>query len=103
MAPNLNNAKHTLLQSMLVSGRYSQSQIANTVKCSERTVRRIHLNLQDFSSTKAPENSGGCPQKITLTMTREICKHLEKNPTMYQSELVEFVEETFGIRVSRVR
>jgi transposase len=99
MAPNLDNAKHLLLQSMLVSGRYSASQIANTVKCSARTVRHAHSNLQDFGSTKAPENSGRRLQKITPAMTEGMCKHLEKNPTMLQSELVEFVEETFGIRV----
>jgi transposase len=103
MAPTLDNAKHLLLQSMLVSGRYSASQIANTVKCSVRTVSHAHSNLQDFGLTKAPENNGRRLKKITPAMTEEMCKHLEKNPTMLQSELFEFVEETYGIRVHSSR
>lgn len=103
MAPTLDNDQHLLLQSMLLSGRYTGLQIVNMVKCSERSVRSARSNLQNFGSTRAPNNGAGRHQKMTAIMIEVLCEHLEKNPITIQSELPSFVEETSVIKISACR
>ena len=101
MAPNLTTIQHGLLQGMLLETTITDAEIATTVECSERSVRSARSNLLHFGSTKAPSNGGGRPAKITPPMKAALREHLLEKPTLYQEEMVAFLEEKFGIQVAR--
>jgi transposase len=101
MAPNLTRIQHDLLQGMLLETTISDAETAATVECSERSVRSAHSNLLHFGSTKAPSNGGGRPAKITPLMKAALREHLLEKPTLYQEDMVTFLEEKFGVQVAR--
>ncbi|KAM0714702.1 hypothetical protein Q7P37_009719 [Cladosporium fusiforme] len=101
MAPNLTTIQHELLRGMLLGSTSSDAEIATAVECSERSVRYARSNLLRFGSTKAPPNGGGRPAKITPPMKTALREHLLEKPTLYQEEMVTFLEEEFGVQVAR--
>lgn len=101
MAPNLSAVQHGLLQAMLISSSCTDRQIAQAVGCTERSVRSARSNVRHFGSTKAPSNGGGRLATITPVMKTALWNHLQENPTLYQEEMVAFLQDSFGVKVAR--
>jgi hypothetical protein len=61
MALNLAESQHTMISDIISSKLFKANEIAGAAGCSLRSVYAIKSNIQCFSSTKAPSNSGGRP------------------------------------------
>ena len=99
MAPQLADAQHALIKTLLTEG-FKPRIIASTVPCSVRAVQRIRLkqHQSDMSSqTKARAGRRSC---ITAPMLKALRDILDERPDMYFSEIGEFFYRKFGVWVS---
>jgi transposase len=102
MAPNLAASQHELIQGMVDCGSLTDTQIADTVGCSTRSIRTIRANLRCFGTTRAPSNATGRPRSITPPMLSALCDRLEEDSDMYQNEMVAFLAEEFNVQVTKM-
>jgi transposase len=100
MAPHLAESQHAMIQDMATSKLFENGEIANTVGCSSRGVRRIKQNLHFYGKTKAPSNGVGRPRSVTPPMLDALCEHLLEKPGLYLDEMKLFLWDEFEVFVS---
>lgn len=100
MAPNLSAWDRSLLEAIINDAHCTDKQVAESVRCSERSVRAARSNLKHFGSVQAPSNGGGRPASITPVMLDAMRERLLEEPGMYQEEMVAFLHEEFGTIVT---
>ena len=101
MAPHLAESQHILVHNMITSKTpFKAKQIAKGAVCSRQTIQRMRTNIRKFGSTRAPPNRVGRPRSITPAMLDALCEHLQKNPELYQEEMVLFLWEKFKVHVT---
>jgi transposase len=74
--------------------------IAETVGCSDRAVRRIRSRLRRYGTTTSPPNRVGRERKITPLMRDALFEKLAKQPDMFRDEMIRFLNDGFGVDVS---
>jgi transposase len=99
MAPQLDVACRNLVESMLKLG-CNNKKIALNASCSIRAVQRIRQEGEASYFPNAPRNPVGRRSRITPSMQKALCEILTECPDMYRGELVDFVFEKFGQKVS---
>jgi transposase len=101
MAPRLALSQVELARDMTLSREpLTNPQIAKAVRCSERSVTNIRLNLRLFGSARAPSNRSGRQRSITLLMLKALCEHLIEKPDLYLDEMAMFLWDEFKISVT---
>ena len=100
MAPNLAAAQHDQIRDMILSSELTDVQMARIVRCSERSIQTIRLNLRLFGTTRAPRNGGGRPKSISPPMLSALCERLIEKPDMYRDEMVLFLYDEFDTLVT---
>lgn len=88
MAPHLSKAQHVEIELMLHSKLFKDTEIAEIVCCSRRSVSNLKDNLRCFGSTKSPPNKGGRARSITPVIVHALCKFLLAKPMLYLDESV---------------
>jgi transposase len=78
----------------------SNNEIAGTIGCSVRAVRRIRARLQRYGTTTSPSNRVGRERKITPLMRDALFEQLAKRPDMFREEMIRFLNDGFGVEVS---
>jgi transposase len=78
----------------------SNNEIAGTIGCSVRAVRRIRARLQRYGTTTSPSNRVGRERKITPLMRDALFEQLAKRPDMFREEMIRFLNGGFGVEVS---
>jgi gamma-glutamyltranspeptidase len=76
---------------MILHQKLTTCEMADVARYSERSIKAIHLDLRYFRSTKAPLNSGGGCQSITLQILEILQEHLLKKPKLYLEEIAVFL------------
>ena len=76
------------------------NEIAETVGCSERAVRRIRSRLQRYGTTTSPSNRVGRHRAITPLMRDALFEQLAKRPDMFRYEMIRFLHDRFDLEVS---
>jgi len=74
--------------------------IASTVECSKRAVYRIRSRLRRFGTTVSPPNRVGREAKITPLIQDTLFKQLIKRLDMFRCEIIDFLYNSFGLKVS---
>jgi transposase len=100
MTPRLVKSQVTLVTDILLSGSFTNSEIATAANCSPRGVRRIRSNVRYYGSPQAPQNIGGRKRSISPIMLDALCDHLLEKPGLYQSEMILFLLDEFDILVT---
>jgi transposase len=99
MAPRLSFAQRARIHALILR-KLPNSEIADTVRCTERAVRRIRSRLGRFGTTTAPSNRVGPDPKITPFIRHALCEQLSEKPGMLRREMVAFIYDRFGVEVS---
>ncbi|KAI1839588.1 hypothetical protein JX266_014202, partial [Neoarthrinium moseri] len=99
MAPQLESWRRDLIKSMIKLD-FDNKVIASEASCNVRTVQRIRLEKAGPRMTSANRTTAGRRSSITAPMRKALCDILTERPDMYRSELVEFLDDKFGIKVS---
>ena len=99
MAPQLELAQRSLVKTLLIN-RFPSRVIAKNARCSVRAVQRIRLE-HDTAMMPTPKKSPrGRRSCITSAMQEALCEALTERPDMYRSDMVDFLREKFGRKVS---
>jgi transposase len=85
---------------MIHSKSLKADKMAAVAGCSKRSIYAINRNLRCFGSTKAPSNVGGRPRSITSAMLDALYEYLEKDPSKYLYEMVNFLQMKFEVSVT---
>ncbi|KAF5530121.1 hypothetical protein FMEXI_13735 [Fusarium mexicanum] len=99
MAPRLSDADHEMMKAMIQRGETTK-QIAQSIPCNPRTVRKARARYRLFESTKAPPNRVGCYKKVTPYKRDALLDTLADDPTTDRSEMVTFLHDQFDDEVS---
>lgn len=102
MAPNLAGTQQELAKAIIESEDCSDSEIANTIGCSPRSIQTMRANLQCFGTTKAPRNAVGRPSSITPPMLNALYDLLRDKPYLYQDKIAAYIAKKFDIRVGKI-
>jgi transposase len=86
---------------MIEQGCFTNGQIADDNDCRIGAVKAIKRNIRDFGSIKAPGRRGGRPSSITPEIRDALLAHLEKNPELYLEEMMAYLQDEFGVCVTR--
>lgn len=101
MAPQLAPSQREQIHAMLLH-ELPKNEIAKTVDCSERAVRRIRSRLRQYGTTTSPSNRVGRERKITPLMRDALFERLAKQPDMFRDEMIRFLHDRFDLEVSRM-
>jgi transposase len=99
MAPQLAPSQREQIHAMILRG-VPNSDIAGTVGCNERAIRRIQSRLRRYGTTTSPPNRIGRERKITPLMRDALFEQLTKQPDMFRYEMINFLYDRFGLEVS---
>lgn len=99
MAPHLTCADHDMIEAMIRRNEQTK-QIAESVGCSSRAVRKIRTKLRLFGTTTSPPNRVGRYRKVTPFMRDALLEELAIKPNLFRSEMITFLDDRFGIEVS---
>lgn len=99
MAPPLDAADRSLIDLLLEDGFRTQA-IAQRVKCSARTVQRMHRKRKqpNMPRQKARTSRRSC---LTPAIRKAIYDKLIEDAELYIEELVEFILENYSKKVSK--
>lgn len=86
MAPQLALSQREQIYAMILR-ELPNNEIAETVGCSERAVRRIRSRLRRYGTTTSPSNRVGRERKITPLMRDALFEQLAKRPDMFRYEM----------------
>ncbi|CAK41749.1 uncharacterized protein An13g03530 [Aspergillus niger] len=101
MPANLKAPQLEQIQHMIENGSSTRAEIAFAAGCSKQAVTYIRQNLGAFGNVRAPRNSVGRPRSITPAMLEAVLERLKEKPTLYLDELVVFIYDDFGKRVTK--
>ena len=88
--------------SELLRNHWKPEAVAKRVGCSTRTAQRWEWNLQVFGCINPPYLlKAGRPRKVPTAAKKALIQHSRAFPWKYQDELAEFLDEEWGIEVSR--
>ena len=80
---------------------WNPDAVAHEIRCSERTIYRIHANLMMHGSHSKPRlRTMGCPRKLTPYDEDLLIDFLARYPTSTLPEMSWFIWEERGILVS---
>ncbi|KAM5361446.1 hypothetical protein ACJA88_014462 [Fusarium oxysporum] len=99
MAPRLSDADHEMMEAMIQRGEPTK-QIAQSIPCDPRTVRKAKARYRLFESTKAPPNRVGRHKKVTPYKRDALLKSLAQYPTTDRTQMVTFLRDEFEDDVS---
>ncbi|GKU10162.1 unnamed protein product [Fusarium langsethiae] len=100
MAPRLSDADHEMMEAMIRRGEKTKL-IAQAVPCNPRTVRKARARFALFEATKSPPNRVGRYKKVTHYKRDVLLDSLAQYPTADRTEMIAFLREEFGDKVSR--
>ena len=99
MAPQLDTAKHILIETLLKQG-FENKLIASEASCSVRTVQRIRLEEQQFEMPNPRTNRVGRRSYIILPIREAFLDKLTKQYYLYQNEMADFLYRRFRKTIS---
>ena len=99
MPPNLALSQHDQIRDMIAC-KFTNVAVAETVRCSTRSVQKIRSNLRCFGTTKAPPNGSGRRKIITPSMLSALLEHLIEKPDLFQDEMAVFLHDEFNVLVT---
>lgn len=99
MPSNLALSQHDQIRDMITC-KYRNVAIAETVRCSTRSVQKIRSNLRCFGTTKAPPNGIGRRKMITPPMLSALLERLIEKPDLFQDEMAIFLHDEFNVLVT---
>ncbi|PTD03457.1 hypothetical protein FCULG_00012813 [Fusarium culmorum] len=99
MAPRLSDADHEMMKAMIQRGEPTK-QIAQSIPCDPRTVRKAKARYRLFESTKAPPNRVGRYKKVTSYKQDVLLENLAQYPTTDRTQMVTFLHDEFEDDVS---
>ncbi|CAG1987526.1 unnamed protein product [Fusarium graminearum] len=94
MAPRLSDADHEMMKAMIQNGGPTK-QIAQSIPCDPRTVRKAKARYRLFESTKAPPNRVGRYKKVTPYKQDVLLENLDQYPTTDRTQMVTFLHDEF--------
>ncbi|KJZ70589.1 hypothetical protein HIM_10018 [Hirsutella minnesotensis 3608] len=100
MPARLDESQHKQIKALILEGR-SNVDIAKTVSCSERTIRRLRPKLIRFGTTKTPTHHTGRPRMLTPLMLQTLQNKLLQQPDMFRDEMIAYLAELFDVEVSK--
>ena len=95
MAPRLPHTKLYLIRDMIQSQSPTTSETAEQAECSERTIKNIRRNQQQFGNVHAPLNRVSRRRTIILGMLEALCDHLVEKPALHLDEIAIFLWDEF--------
>ncbi|CAF3619997.1 unnamed protein product [Fusarium graminearum] len=99
MAPRLSDADHEMMKAMIQNGEPTK-QIAQSIPCDPRTVRKAKARYRLFESTKAPPNRVGRYKKVTPYKQDVLLENLAQYLTTDRTQMVTFLHDEFEDDVS---
>jgi len=99
MAPQLEAAKHILIETLLKQG-FENKLIASEASCSVRTVQRIRLKGEQFEMPTPRTNRVGRRSCITSPMREALLDKLTEQSYLYRCEMADFLYRRFRERIS---
>lgn len=88
--------------SELLRNHWKPEAVPKRVSCSTRTTQRWEWNLYAFGCIHPPYLlTAGRPPKVPTAAKKALVQHSRAFPWKYQDELAEFLDEEWGIEVSR--
>ena len=100
IAPNLADSQHAEIRYIIHSKSLKANKIATVTSCSKRFIYAINRNLRCFGSTKAPLNVSRQPRSIIFAMLDALYEYLEKDPSKYLYEIVNFLQTKFKVSMT---
>jgi transposase len=100
MPSKLSKSQRSLSRELILSGMYSNREIAAAVRCDVRSVQRHCRNLRVFGSISGLPNPGGRNPKLTKPMIAALIRHLFEKPDLYLDEMAWFLWDEFQVSVS---
>ncbi|KAI9148686.1 hypothetical protein HJFPF1_10727 [Paramyrothecium foliicola] len=99
MAPRLTPEKRDRVCALLLDD-VPIKDIAQTIPCTERSVRRIRATVERYGATTTASNRTGPDPKITPLMREALRKRLDKEPHMRRRDMTAFLRRTYHVDVS---
>lgn len=84
---------------MILRG-FSNEDIAESIPCTTRAVRRARLTHSRFGTTTVPSSRTSPDPTITPVIRDALCSQLIKEPDMVRREMITFIRDKFGEDVS---
>jgi transposase len=101
MAPRLSVFRRNLIASMIESGRFSNNEIADATRTTDRSIRSIHRNIRVFGQASAPMNNSGRPATLRIEMVEALIGYLHDKPDLSLQEMVWFIWDQFQVDISK--
>jgi transposase len=100
MPSTLSKYQRGLSRELILSGLYSNEDIAAAVHCNVRAIQRHRRNLRVFGSISGLPNQGDSNPKLTKSMIAALLRHLFEKPDLYLDEMAWFLWDEFQVSVS---
>lgn len=101
MAPKLSKYQRDLSRELLLSGIYSNKDIARVVRCSTRAIREHCRKLRVFGSISGVSTiAAGRDPILSKTIIAALICYLCEKPDVYLDEMAWFIWDEFQIVVS---